>query len=152
VVGIPYALWHFIGWPLPHHFPSWTGFVHDLGQRGIPDRTLVDALAVAVWLTWAILLTSVVAEIPAAIGGRTARRLPFAGAFQPLTGRLIATLFVAVLALSPRPTHAGASSLGGIARAGAHQPVAALVLTDATAAVPHIVDAAVHDNSCPGRR
>jgi len=135
MVGIPYALWHFVGWPLPHQIPSWPGFAHDLGQRGIPDRTLVDALAVAVWLTWAVLMTSLVAEVPAAIGGRSARRFPLARAFQPLTGRLVATLLVAILAMSPRPTHASAASLGGIARGGGHQPVAALVLTDASAAV-----------------
>ena len=135
MVGIPYALWHFVGWPLPHQIPSWSGFAHDLGERGIPDRTLVDALAVAVWLTWAVLMASLVAEVPAAIGGRSARRFPIARAFQPLTGHLVATLLVAILALSPRPTHASAASLGGIARAGGHQPVAALVLTDTTAAV-----------------
>jgi hypothetical protein len=74
VVGVPWALWHFIGWPLPHHVPSVGQVGHALNQRGIPDQALVDALAVVVWITWAVLVASIAVEIPAALSGRHAPR------------------------------------------------------------------------------
>jgi DNA-binding SARP family transcriptional activator len=132
VVGIPWALWHFIGWPLPHHLPTGGQLGRALNQQGIPDQTLIDALAAAVWVTWAVLVASIAVEIPAALGGRHAPRLPLAGIFQPITGRLVAAVIVAVLTLAPRPGHAATSgSLGsGLSTASGRQPVAALVLKD----------------------
>jgi len=105
VAGIPWALWRYVGWPLPHHVPSTGQIGHVLTQHGIAGRTLVDVLAVVVWVTWAVLVASVAAEIPAALAGRRARRLPVAGVFQPLTGRLVLAVVVAALALAPRPVH-----------------------------------------------
>ncbi|MGD0442255.1 MAG: LysM domain-containing protein, partial [Acidimicrobiales bacterium] len=132
--GIPWALWHFIGWPLPHHVPSLAQLGHALDQRGIPDQALIDALAAAAWVTWAVLVTSIAVEVPAALAGRRAPRLPLAGIFQPVTGRLVATVIVAALSLAPRPTQATAlgSLGGGLSAAGGRQPVATLVLTGAT--------------------
>jgi DNA-binding SARP family transcriptional activator len=132
VVGIPWALWHFIGWPLPHHLPTGGQLGRALNQQGIPDQTLIDALAAVVWVTWAVLVASIAVEIPAALGGRHAPRLPLAGIFQPMTGRLVAAVIVAVLALAPRPGHAATSaSLGsGLSTASGRQPVAALIVRD----------------------
>ena len=132
--GIPWALWHFIGWPLPHHVPSWAQLGHALDQRGIPDQALVDALAAAVWVTWAVLVASIAVEVPATLAGRQAPRLPLAGIFQPVTGRLVAAVIVAALSLAARPTHGAAlgSLGGGLSAASGRQPVATLVLTDAT--------------------
>ena len=128
VGGVPWALWHFIGWPLPHTTPSLSGIGHDLSQRGIPDKGLVDALAVVVWIVWAVLAVSVIAETVATARGSRASRLPLAGLFQPVTGRLVAAVLVAVLALAPRsaaPRPAGT----GVGSA-ASRPVATVILTD----------------------
>jgi DNA-binding SARP family transcriptional activator len=130
VVGVPWALWHFVGWPLPHHVPSAAQVGRALNRQGIPAQTLVDALAVVVWLTWATLIASLAIEIPAALSGRHAPRLPIAGIFQPVTGRLVAAVIVACLALAPRPAHPGAP--GSPAGLAARRPVAALVVRDAT--------------------
>ena len=105
VAGIPWALWHFVGWPLPHHVPTAAQVGRALNRQGIPDQALVDALAVVVWITWAILVASIAVEIPAALSGRHAPRLPVAGIFQPVTGRLVAAVIVACLSLAPRPGH-----------------------------------------------
>jgi DNA-binding SARP family transcriptional activator len=131
-VGIPWALWHFIGWPLPHHLPSSGQVGHALDQQGIADQTLVDALAVVVWVTWAVLVVSIIVELPAALAGRHAPRLPIAGIFQPVTGRLVAAVLVAVLTLAPRPSHAAVSgSLGAtLSAASGRQPVAAMIVKD----------------------
>jgi len=136
VVGVPWALWHFIGWPLPHSTPSLTGIGHDLSQRGIPDNGLVDALAVVVWIVWALLAVSVIAETVATARGSRASRLPLAGLFQPLTGRLIAAVLVAVLALAPRNAAPRPASSGLVS--AANRPVATVVLTDAQLAATHV--------------
>jgi DNA-binding SARP family transcriptional activator/LysM repeat protein len=130
VVGIPWALWHFVGWPLPHHVPSAAQVGRALNRQGIPDQTLVDALAVVVWLTWAVLVASIAVEIPAALSGRHAPRLPLAGIFQPITGRLVVAVIVASLTLAPRPGHPSTpgSTGSGLSAATLRRPVAALVL------------------------
>ena len=132
--GIPWALWHFIGWPLPHHVPSLAQLGHALDQRGIPDQALIDALAAVVWVTWAVLVASIAVEVPAALAGRRAPRLPLAGIFQPVTGRLVAAVIVAALSFAPRTTQVTAlgSLGGGLSTVGGRQPVATLVLTGAT--------------------
>ena len=136
VGGVPWALWHFIGWPLPHTTPSLSGIGHDLSQRGIPDQGLVDALAVVVWIVWAVLAVSVIAETVATARGSRASRLPLAGLFQPITGRLVAAVLVAVLALAsrnaaPRPASTGLAS-------AASRPVATVVLTDTQLAAARV--------------
>jgi DNA-binding SARP family transcriptional activator len=132
VAGIPWALWHFVGWPLPHQVPSAAQVGRALNHQGIPAQTLVDALAVVVWLTWAILVASLLVEIPAALSGRHAPRLPIAGIFQPVTGRLVAAVIVACLTLAPRPAHPGTlGSSGSPDGFMARRPVAALVVRDA---------------------
>ena len=132
VVGIPWALWHFVGWPLPHHVPSASQLGRALNRQGVPNQTLIDALAVVVWITWAVLVASVAVEIPAALSGRHAPRLPVAGIFQPVTGRLVVAVVVAGLSLAPRPAHSGSpgSSGGGLSAATARRPVGALVVRD----------------------
>jgi DNA-binding SARP family transcriptional activator len=129
VAGIPWALWHYIGWPLPHHVPSTAQIGRALDSHGIAGRTLVDALAVVAWITWAVLVASVAAEIPAALSGRRARSLPVAGVFQPLTGRLVAAVVVAALALAPRPAQSQPVGSPGTGLVALHRPVAAFVLT-----------------------
>jgi DNA-binding SARP family transcriptional activator len=101
--AVPWALWHYVGWPLPHHLPSWSQFTTTLGQDGIADSTLLKALAWVVWLCWAILAVSVVVELDAAARGRAARRLAVIGPLQPLVGQLLAAIVVAAVALTPRP-------------------------------------------------
>ena len=132
VAGVPWALWHFIGWPLPHHLPTPHQVGHALGQAGISDRALIDALAVVVWCTWAMLMVSIAAEIPAALAGRHATRLPLAGLFQPVSGRLVTAVAVALLALGPRSAHATApASVGGLSTAPTRDLVAAVTIKDA---------------------
>ena len=132
VGGIPWALWHFIGWPLPHHVPTAAQVGRALERQGIPAQALIDALAVVVWICWASLVASIAAEVLGALCGRRARRLPVAGIFQPLTGRLVAAVVVAGLALAPRPVQPGtASSRSALGAVVAGRPVAALVVTDA---------------------
>ena len=129
VAGIPCALVHFVGWPLPHHLPSAAAVGRALDRHGIPAEALVDALAVVVWLTWATLVASLAVEIPAALSGRRAARLPVAAVFQPAVGRLVAAVVIACLALAPRPAHT-ANAAPALRTMRGRQPVAALVVDD----------------------
>ena len=76
IAGIPWALWHFVGWPLPHRVPSAGQVGRALNRHGIPDQALVDALAVVVWIAWATLVATLLIEVAAALSGRQARHLP----------------------------------------------------------------------------
>ena len=130
VGGVPWALWHFVGWPLPHHIPSASQVGRALNRQGIPDQALIDALAVVVWITWVVLVASIAVEVPAALSGRHAPRLPVAGIFQPVTGHLVAAVVVAFLTLAPRPSHETATLGSGVAAVTTRRPVAALVVRD----------------------
>jgi DNA-binding SARP family transcriptional activator len=105
VVGVPLGLAATVGWPLPHHVPTLAGLRTALTTRGIPNQTLLDALACVAWLAWASAVLSIAEETVAAIKGRGARRIPIAGAFQPVASRLVAAVLFATLALGrPQPT------------------------------------------------
>jgi DNA-binding SARP family transcriptional activator len=130
--AIPWALWHFVGWPLPHHVPNASQIGRALNRQGIPDQALVDALAVVVWITWGVLVVSLIVEVPAALSGRHASRLPVAGVFQPLTGRLVAAVIVACLTLAPRPGHTAPGGAGSGGSLVGRRPVPTLVVADAT--------------------
>ena len=41
LIAVPWALWHYVGWPLPHGLPSWSQFTTALNQHGIPDQVLL---------------------------------------------------------------------------------------------------------------
>ena len=103
VAAVPWALWHYIGWPLPHALPSVSQVTTALGRQGIANTTLLKALACVVWVAWAILVVSVAVELDAAVRGRGARRLRIARPLQPMVGQLLAAIVVAALALAPRP-------------------------------------------------
>ncbi|RNI00900.1 LysM peptidoglycan-binding domain-containing protein [Micromonospora aurantiaca] len=60
--GIPAFLTMAIGWPLPHAVPdreALTGFL----TGGVTDRMVLNLLAVAIWLVWALFAQAVLAEL-----------------------------------------------------------------------------------------
>jgi DNA-binding SARP family transcriptional activator len=105
VVGVPLGLAQAVGWPLPHQVPTVAGIHSAFTTRGIPDQTLLDGLACLAWLAWASAVLSIAEEVVAAARGRGSRRIPVAGAFQPVAARLVAAVLFASLALArPMPT------------------------------------------------
>jgi DNA-binding SARP family transcriptional activator len=115
--GVPWALIHFIGWPLPHTLPSWQQLRTDLTTRGIPDNTLLNGLALAVWAGWVVLTASLLNEIVAATAGRTRPALPLTGVLQPTAVLLITAISLALMALIPRPHSGGPPTSGAALRA-----------------------------------
>lgn len=108
---IPWALTRFVGWPLPHRLPTWQQLTTALTQHGIPDDTLIKALACVVWLAWAILILSLAVELHAVARGGTARRVAIAGPLQPAISHLLAAVAIAALSISPRGNPAPQRSL-----------------------------------------
>lgn len=151
VGGVPWALWHYVGWPLPHQLPTWSRFTTALDTHGIPDETLLKALACVVWITWAILAASVLVELPAALHGRTARRLGIAGPIQPLVGHLVAAVIVAALAVAPRPGPTVPRPLGAtVGQGGPRAPIAMALVTDAQPAAAPWASQPAPNGSTPG--
>jgi DNA-binding SARP family transcriptional activator len=126
VGGAPWALWHFIGWPLPHGLPSWAQLESGLTSHGIPDMVLLKALACVVWVAWALLVASLGAELPATLRGRTPRHV--VSPFQPLVSYLLTAVVVASLALSPRGVGMSARPVGASLGLVAPRPPAAVAL------------------------
>ncbi|MEX5713837.1 hypothetical protein AB1484_38110, partial [Parafrankia sp. FMc6] len=63
IVGLPWGLAHFIGWPLPHHVPSWDEIEARL-TGPMDDTLLLDILAVLLWPLWAAFTLSVAVAVP----------------------------------------------------------------------------------------
>ncbi len=103
LAGVPWGLWHWVGWPLPHALPTWTELGGALTSNGVPDQVVINTLAIVVWAAWAGLVVSVVAETVAVVRGRTARRVPLAGPLQPLAASLVATVLLLLPQASMRP-------------------------------------------------
>lgn len=105
LVGVPGALLHFIGSPLPHHFDS------SLVQQPITQETFVNTLAVVVWLAWAQFTACVLVEAKAAVSGvGLPHRVPASGPSQLLARQLIAALLL--IGVSTAGLIPGLSQLG----------------------------------------
>jgi DNA-binding SARP family transcriptional activator len=96
LAGIPWGLWHWVGWPLPHTIPTWADVSAALTRNGVPDELVINALAIVVWIAWADLCLAVALETAALVRGREAFRLPLAGPLQPLAAYLVTTAMLLV--------------------------------------------------------
>ena len=132
VGGIPWALWHFVGWPLPHHVPARRRSAGPSTAKASPTKPSSTPSPWSSGSRGAVLVVSLVVEVPAALSGRHAPHLPVAGVFQPLTGRLVAAVIVACLTLAPRPGHTTPGGGGSGGSLVGRRPVATLVVADAT--------------------
>ena len=92
VVGVPYALIAWVGWPLPEEMTGIDQVADALRDRFIPDAFLIKALAVVCWLVWIELVASLIVEAVAYLRGRRAGRVPLAGGIQRAAARLVATI------------------------------------------------------------
>lgn len=132
LAGVPVFLWKTVGRPLPTRLPSWGEFSSALTHTEIPVSALTKTLACFGWIAWALIAVSIGVEVTAWLAGTTARRLRFAGPFQPLARSLVTSAAV-LITLNPlsSSSFAAATSMPG-----------SLALVPATATVsaaPHRV-------------
>ncbi len=124
LVGVPVALWVFVGWPLPDHLPSAAELVQAVRELPVTGTGLLKTLAVVCWIAWAQLAAATLAETTAQLRAAPTPRLPLVpGASQAVAARLVGA--VALLTLPPAPRTAAALPLAGPAPAAAHQTLAA---------------------------
>ena len=126
LVGVPVALTVFVGWPLPHSWPSMTQVRNVLETSGISDTLLIDTLALVCWIAWLDFAVATGVELVSAVSGRPSRRVPVVRAWQPAVARLITTIVLAWSAIGARPAPAAPpqGATLAVALAGRHAPSA----------------------------
>ncbi|ABW12017.1 response regulator receiver and SARP domain protein [Parafrankia sp. EAN1pec] len=138
IVGLPWGLAHFIGWPLPHHLPSWDEVEARL-TGPMDDTLLLDILAVLLWPLWAAFTLSVVFAVPDVV--REARwpshSPPLSvGGMRGLATFLLGAVLLTVLQsrgpLTPTGGPAAAASVATAPVAPRFVPVAAISATEST--------------------
>ncbi|MFB9729760.1 BTAD domain-containing putative transcriptional regulator [Haloechinothrix salitolerans] len=106
VAGLPWALWHYIGWPLPNHVPTWAE-VQGVLLGPMTTTFLLNFLACLCWITWAAFTIDVLrCTVDLARSGFDAARLPdfsAAGPVHALAGVLVGAVLLAVLGNRPAP-------------------------------------------------
>lgn len=111
LAGLPWAAWHWVGWPLPHRIPDWQQTQAVLSQ---PTSTalLVDVLTCVGWMLWAAFTVDVGRCVAATVAatGTTAptegwRRFPTvgtsAGPIQTVAATLVGTVVLTLLSARP---------------------------------------------------
>ncbi|MGI4896517.1 MAG: hypothetical protein ACRYF3_15535, partial [Janthinobacterium lividum] len=87
--GVPLALVALVGNPLPTTLPSRSWLDAELTAS-----SLIDVLAVVLWLLWGHFVLCVVAELQAWVGGGVSGAVPLGGASQQVAQRLVAAVLL----------------------------------------------------------
>ncbi len=95
VAGLPWALVHFVGWPLPDHAPTWDEIQATL-LNPMSDQFLLNCLAVLCWIVWFFFALDVLRCTIDAARGITWPQVrppgPLHGLAAALTGTIVLTL------------------------------------------------------------
>lgn len=146
LVGLPAALVVLGGNPLPAEVPTWTQVVDALSR---PDdgTLLIGIITVVGWLVWVTLALSFIVEIPAAVRGVPAPRLPGLswqqGRAAAMTGAVVAMLAIGAVSATPASADTGASATPATTSSTAQQ------VTDSTSAIM-AGSASIEDDAASG--
>ncbi len=93
VAGLPWALVHFVGWPLPDHVPTWSE-VQITALSPMSSRFLLNVLAVILWVLWIVFALDVARYIVDAAHGTSWSHPPGSrkGMVTALVGTIVLTL------------------------------------------------------------
>ncbi len=94
VAGLPWALVHFVGWPLPDQLPTWDEIQATL-LNPMSVRFLLNTLAVVCWIVWFFFVLEVLRCSVDAVRGMTwptRRPGPLRGVAAVLVGTIVLTL------------------------------------------------------------
>ncbi|WP_223199355.1 BTAD domain-containing putative transcriptional regulator [Solihabitans fulvus] len=110
VVGLPWALVRYVGWPLPHHVPTWPelqGFL--LAPMSV--TFLLDFLACACWIVWFFFTLDVLHCTVEVVRDARWPDLSAAGPMHSLAGVLVGAVLLSVLGNNrPAPVPSGPPS------------------------------------------
>lgn len=108
LAGLPWALWHYIGWPLPQQVPTWDA-VRAVLMTPMTATFLLNLLACLCWLAWAVFAVGVIrCTIETIHDGLGRARLPRRSATGPV--HALAAVLVGAIALSILGQRTAASS------------------------------------------
>lgn len=96
VAGLPWALVHFVGWPLPDHVPTWDEIQATL-LNPMSDQFLLDVLAVLCWIVWFFFAVDVLRCTIDAARGITWPQVRPPGPLHGLAAALIGTIVLTLL-------------------------------------------------------
>ncbi|MGB6163286.1 MAG: transcriptional regulator [Pseudonocardiaceae bacterium] len=153
VAALPWALWHYIGWPLPGHLPTGDEVVAVLGSP-MTTPLLLDVLACLCWIAWAAFVIDVARCVLAAARGLRWPELPTVGPVHAVAAILVGVIALSLLGnRSPSGAGAGITEVTSghgvlVATAPAHssatpreQPVVVVTTPALTATVTAYPDA-----------
>ncbi|MGH3782080.1 MAG: BTAD domain-containing putative transcriptional regulator [Pseudonocardiaceae bacterium] len=107
VAALPWALWHYIGWPLPEHLPTGAQ-VQTVLLGPLTTPLLLDVLACLCWITWAAFVIDVARCFLAAVRGLRWPQVDTGGPVHALAAILVGLIAVALLGnRSPTTATAG---------------------------------------------
>ncbi len=133
LIGVPWVLITFIGFPLPTSLPSPTLIGNHLTNGDIPNLFVLKTLALIVWVVWVQLAVAIVVESLALVRGRVSGRVPVLPGLQALVGGLVASTVLVVSSLTPGRPAMGTAPI---------VPIDQLAAPTGPAASPHAGDAA----------
>ncbi len=107
VVGVPWALVHFVGMPLPSALPSPDGLRRSIEQTGVGEGAVIKAVAVVVWVAWSRLAASVLVDLAASLSRRPVPRLAMLGSTQRIVGGMVASVMLMFGVVRPGAVMAG---------------------------------------------
>ncbi|WP_409497259.1 BTAD domain-containing putative transcriptional regulator [Amycolatopsis sp. cmx-11-12] len=126
VAGLPWALVHFIGWPLPDQVPTWDEIQATLLNNSMSPQFLLNTLAVLCWIVWFFFAIDVLrCTIDAARGSTWPEERP-PGPLRGLAAALIGTIVLTLLtSRTPYtvPAPATAAMTSGLAPAAVTAPL-----------------------------
>ena len=145
VAALPWALWHYIGWPLTDHLPTADEMrAVLLGPLSTP--LLLDVLGCLCWITWAAFVIDVTRCVGAAVRGLRWPELHTRGPVYAVAAILVGVIVVSLLSnRSPSSVAAGITAISGghgglVATASAANPAPPLTrpiaMVHTTAAQP----------------
>lgn len=124
--GLPWGLVHFVGWPLPHHVPTWDEVQMSL-LSPMSGQFFIDTLAIICWIAWFFFVLSMLRSVVDIANGIAWTPRRARGPFQALTATLIGAVVLTLL--SDRAFAAPAAG------DRAHEPTAAVVVAPSTPGV-----------------
>ncbi|HEY0806883.1 MAG TPA: transcriptional regulator, partial [Pseudonocardiaceae bacterium] len=96
VAGLPWALVHFVGWPLPDHVPTW-GEIQAVLLNPMSAQFLLNTLAMLSWIVWFFFVLDVARCTVDAARGITWPQVRPPGPLQGLAAALIGTIVLTML-------------------------------------------------------
>ncbi|WNV90210.1 BTAD domain-containing putative transcriptional regulator [Umezawaea sp. Da 62-37] len=114
VAGLPWALTHFVGWPLPDHLPSWAE-IQGVLLGPMTTTFLLDFLACLTWLVWAFFALDVARCAVEIAHDARMPDLSAAGPMHRIAAVLVGAVLISILGQRAGLPAASPSAAGGAA-------------------------------------